>query len=301
MQKDIQTELERTGLTRRELGHKLAKEHRGRFAPSVIRTLLDGHHLSDHPDAWEDILNVLKALPDGSPKPRTTYSYATKRISLTHEMIDHINTEFERTRLTISDVARRVAGERSFNALNNRIMRWRKGTAESVPASEWRDVLSYLATLPDVVQVSDPDRVRELPVAIEQPKRPPPKILKPKAPTKQPTLANTDDSRPEPDLLSERIPTIKPRPRLVDYRLSSNREGLGYVLIDDGCYQRLHRERKRTCVSARRLIASATEVPAGLNARTIDNWLLGNILAAESEHLEWVLIAFRNLPSVDEF
>ncbi len=301
VQKDIQTELERTGLTRREFGHLLAEDHRGRIDSAVIRTLLDGQHLSAYPQAWGDILDILKDLPDGAPKPGSTYSYTTKRMPLTEEMTELINTEFKRTQISITDVARRIVGTNSFQALNNRIVRWGKGTAETVPISEWQDVVSYLDSLPDAVYIPDPKRERMPPALPEAPEKHIAKIAKPKPPQKPSTITNTDDSRAKPDLTLERIPPIKPRPDLDGHRLSSSRKRLGYVVIDEEQFQRLHAERERTLVSVRRLVASASNAPAGLQSRTVDNWFHGTILSAEKEHLDWVLDTYSKLPSVNEF
>lgn len=300
MQKEIQKELKRTGLSLRELGHLLAKDHRTEFDPALIRALLDNERLQSFPEAWTDVLAILTVLPDGVTKQGKKYSYSKDRIFLTPEMTDHINAEFERTRVGPRDVARRVSDKASFETLHKRIFGWKNGAVKTIPKSDWQNVISYLAGLPDAVFVPDPHRKREVPKLADEAVKRRAKINKPPPADKKETITNTDDSKAEPDLTPERIQPARQRPNLDNHHLSDNRKLLGYIVIDELQYQKLHNERMRTLVSSRRLVASAPDAPAGIDSRTIDNWFLGRIISAEKEHLEWVLSAYAKLPSIDD-
>jgi hypothetical protein len=63
--------------------------------------------------------------------------------------------------------------------------------------------------------------------------------------------------------------------------------------------RRLHLENRRTRHSAKMLLAGREDVPAGLDARTINRWQLGTVREAPAEHLAYVLVLYAALPGAD--
>ncbi|NQY15694.1 MAG: hypothetical protein HRT81_17855, partial [Henriciella sp.] len=149
---EIQKELERTGRSLRDLGQLLAKEHRGSFAPLLIRALLNNRPIFGFESAVPQVLAILGDLPDATEKPGSTYSYSTNRAALTPDMVKAINAEFDRTQQATGNVARQLTDQETFAARNNRVGRWRRGDVETVPTEEWYAVMAFLAALPEVVK-----------------------------------------------------------------------------------------------------------------------------------------------------
>lgn len=241
------------------------------------------------------LMAILQALPDRPPPPvhdRQGHSKRgkLKRIDLTKEMRQALNKEFERTQLKASDLKVLMQNEDYGADAYRDVGRWRLGNVKSVQENKWRLVMHYLAKIPDAIIHAPSSRKDAKTPAIGKP------VRKPRAQA----FTSVDDSVPRPDLKPEAIQPPKDRPKIKGYRVSGMHQRLGYVVIDDEIYDRLHALRRQTLVSPRRLILSAHDAPADLEISQVRNWFLGVTLSAEKEHLNWVLNTYESWPVVND-
>ena len=298
---ELTSELERTGLTLREFGHLVARKHRKHVEAETIRTLIQDERPKLPSDALPELLPILSEMPDKpAHTPKSPYNKASKRIAFDTDMHGHLVSELERTQIVITDIARRLKPERGSKALNQRLTQWRHGDAQTVPQDEWLAVIGYLEALPNARKPAPSLKSEKPKPAQPMPQRSAPPIAKPSRPPKRAVITNVDDTRAISDLSSDDLPQVKPRPRMKTYRLGETLKRLGYILISDDLYTLLHEERRRTLVSPRRLIASAKQPPPNLASKQVRDWLLGNTLAAEKEHLDWVLKTYASLPDAND-
>ncbi|KCZ61431.1 hypothetical protein HY36_16815 [Hyphomonas atlantica] len=277
----------------------VARKYRKHVEAETVRALIQEQSSQISSNAFEALLSILSALPDRPAHvPKSTYSKASRRISFNEDMRVQLIAELQRTQIVISDLVKRLKHERDRKALAHRLTRWKRGTVDTVPEDEWLSVIEYLGTIPDAIK-STPSVTPVESQSVEVVRSMPP-IAKPAGAQKKAALTNMDDTRAVPDLALNDVGPAKPRARMKRYRLGESLKRLGYIVISDELYNRLHEERKRTLLSPRRLLASATRPPPDLTSKQVRDWFLGNTLAAEKEHLEWVLNAYADLPDAND-
>lgn len=99
---------------------------------------------------------------------------------------------------------------------------------------------------------------------------------------------------PVPDLGDVgQLPTRPPR----KYGRRVLPKGITYIDITAELHTQLHDEIARTRVSPRRLLRSLPDLPDGLNPQMVRNWHSGKIQSAEPHYVEFVMKAYRALPS----
>lgn len=59
----------------------------------------------------------------------------------------------------------------------------------------------------------------------------------------------------------------------------------------------LNAEKQRTGIGIRKLLAGRDDIPSGLNAKKVDNFLAGGVRTMSREHLDYLLSLWNNLPS----
>lgn len=134
----ITVELKRTNLTLRELGHHIARRSNLDIDPFIPRSLIAGHSLELMRDHLAPILDALRTLPDADPSTvSSTHSKTRKRIPITPEMRSQLEREFERTGMTIKDLARRVARPNDAEQLRQRLRLWRSGQVKTIFEDDW--------------------------------------------------------------------------------------------------------------------------------------------------------------------
>ena len=100
----------------------------------------------------------------------------------------------------------------------------------------------------------------------------------------------------KPDLNVQDLPSNPPpRRKLAKFNLNKF-PGAEYIVITDSIYRQLHLERRRTLVSHNRLLKFRDDVPQGLRAYTVQQWMLGSTQSAERRYLDYVLAAYAALP-----
>lgn len=284
-------------MTLRDLGQHIVRHDRQALPRAVLSEMVNGTDLIRLKPHWPALLTVLKTLPDAPPSVSAPYRKIDgERIPLTRQMIAQLNGEFERTGVAIVDVERLLLRREMKSRRKTPIVQWKKGMSKTVPRAEWDRVIALLEHLPDkgAAMRGIPGPPPPTPPKTE---KKPYRIETPAYPKRQRTLTSMDDSEAAPDLKPDEILPARAREGLSSHQVNRHHKALGYVQISEAQYRKLHAERRRTLVSARRLVASAPDVPGGLRARHIDSWLLGRTLSAEEHYLEWVLEAYARLPT----
>ncbi|WP_147372833.1 hypothetical protein [Henriciella mobilis] len=281
----MKAELERTRLTLRKLGLHIAETDRSAVEPETLSLLLSEcplHALHDQASNLLPIIRRVETAPERLDSGRTRYR-SGKRLAVTPAMRALLKTKLQNQQLPLSAIGRSHFPEFPQGRLNTLISRLIYGQQKTLKEDEWLRIKTVL------------DSVSEN----EFPTKPTPKPAIPHIPKKQDTATTLSERRYQdlrPDLDSETIPSPKSRPALANYKLSDRMINMGYIIIDDELYDRLHAHRRRSGVSIRRLLKSSADAPNDLPVTTVQAWFNGSTLSAERRLVNWVLDAYGNLP-----
>ncbi len=290
MIEDVKTELKRTGLTLRKLGLHISQTDRSKLPADILAQMLAGCSLRDitqHFDALIDVLRDIPTLSQTSIDQRTR-RLNNNRIEITYDMRAKLDTELKRTQASISGACRTLFGLKHSESAVRAIRAARSGGLKTMQLEVWEKFTSHLAQLATPMpEAKDKSGGFKVPKASAYPQR-------------NKALSNQRQSIIRPNLIRSEIAPMPERPDMASYRLPNRLAQVGYVAIDDEIFQKLHDERKRTCVSPHLIVAGADNIPPGLEINQVSDWFRGKTKSAEKHYLDWIIQQYQALPSIAE-